>query len=84
VFNADKVSRLLDYSLLDYAINLVDSKTPLFRPIYPLGERELATLREYIDNGLELGRLQHSTSAAGSLILFILKKDRELRLCVDY
>ena len=84
VFNIDKASGLLDYSLSDYAINLVDSKTPLYRPIYPLGERKLATLRKYIDNSLELGRLRHSTSAAGSLILFVPKKDRELRLYVNY
>ncbi len=84
VFNANKASGLPNYRSLDYAINLVDRKQPLYSPIYLLGEQELATLREYINNGLALGRLQHSISAAGSLILFMPKKDRELRLYIDY
>jgi len=57
VFNANKASGLPNYRSLDYAINLVDRKQPLYSPIYLLGEQELATLREYINNGLALGRL---------------------------
>ncbi len=57
MFNANKASGLPNYRSLDYAINLVDRKQPLYSPIYLLGERELATLREYINNGLALGRL---------------------------
>jgi hypothetical protein len=55
-----------------------------FRPIYNLFTRELATLRAYLDIALEKGWIWHSISLAGALILFVLKKDKGLRLCVNY
>ncbi|KFY17373.1 hypothetical protein V491_05014, partial [Pseudogymnoascus sp. VKM F-3775] len=53
-------------------------------PVYPLGEPELETLREYLDSSLEKGWIYRSTSPAGAPILFVPKKDGGLRLCVDY
>jgi hypothetical protein len=59
-------------------------KDPLFMPIYNLSETELAPLREYLNRGLDRGWIQYSISPAGAPILFVPKKDRKLRLCVDY
>jgi hypothetical protein len=44
----------------------------------------LKTLREYIDKNLKKGFIRPSSSLAGSLVLFIPKKDGKKRLCVDY
>jgi hypothetical protein len=55
-----------------------------FGLIYNLSSRELGVLCRYIDNALEKGWIKHSTSLAGSPILFVLKRDGSLRLCVDY
>jgi hypothetical protein len=44
---------------------------------------ELATLREYIDENLSKNFIRHSKSSAGAPILFVKKKDRSLRMCVD-
>jgi len=41
-------------------------------------------LRDYIEDALQKGWIRHSTSPAGSPILFVLKKDATLRLYVDY
>jgi hypothetical protein len=49
-----------------------------------LSEKELGVLREYIDENLKKGFIRESKSPAGSPILFILKKNGSLRLCVDY
>ena len=59
-------------------------KDPPFEPIYNLSETELASLREYLNKGLDRGWIQHSISPAGAPILFVPKKDGKLRLCVDY
>ena len=68
----------------DHAIELEEGKQPPWGPIYTLGGKELATLREHLDEGIELGRIRHSTSAARSPVIFVPKKDGQLRMCVDY
>jgi hypothetical protein len=60
------------------------TKDPPFVPIYNLSETELASLREYLNKGLDRGWIQHSISPTGAPILFVPKKDGKLRLCVDY
>jgi len=47
-------------------------------------EKELKVLKEYIDENLAKGFIRPSTSLAGSLVLFVPKKDGSLRLYVDY
>jgi hypothetical protein len=56
----------------------------LLGPIYPQGIRELKELKSYLDEARANRWIRHSISLAGSLILFILKLDRSLRLYVDY
>ena len=57
---------------------------PEFGPIYQLSEKELQVLHKYLEENLKKGFIQESQSPAGYLILFALKKDRSLQLCVDY
>ena len=61
-----------------------EGKSPPFGPIYQLSEKELKVLKEYVDDNLAKGFIKPSTSPAGSLVLFVPKKDGSLRLCVDY
>ena len=49
-----------------------------------MSEMELKALREYLDDMLGKGFIRPSNSPAGAPILFGKKKDRSLRLCVDY
>jgi len=69
----------------DCKIDLQEGSTPLWGPIYPLSETELQTLREWLKEMEKTGKIQRSTSPAGSPILFVPKPSgRGLRLCVDY
>jgi hypothetical protein len=44
----------------------------------------LKILKEYLNENLERKYIQYFINPAGTSILFILKKDGNLRLCVDY
>ena len=68
----------------DYKIKLQPGMEPGFRPIYQLSEKELQVLREYLEENLKKSFIRESQLPAGYLILFALKKDGSLRLCVDY
>jgi hypothetical protein len=63
---------------------LQPGKEPPYGPIYPLSPRELAALKEFLEENLEKGFIQESKSPAGAPILFAPKKDGSLQLCVDY
>ncbi|KAM0708837.1 hypothetical protein Q7P35_005490 [Cladosporium inversicolor] len=69
---------------VDHAIDLEPNERPPFRPLYNLSVKELAVLREYIEQALKNGWIKRSVSEAGAPILFVPKKDGSLRLCVDY
>ena len=55
-----------------------------FLLIYQILEKDLGTLREYININLKKGFIRPSTSPAGALIYFTLKKDGKLRLYINY
>jgi hypothetical protein len=55
-----------------------------YKFIYKLSENELKILKKYLNKNLKKRYIQHFINLAGTLILFILKKDGSLRLCVNY
>jgi hypothetical protein len=67
-----------------HAIDLEAGERPLFRPLYNLSVKELAALREYLDQALKNGWIKRSISKVGAPILFVLKKDGSLCLYMDY
>ena len=84
VFSEEEINRLPDHGPYDHAINLVEGAKPPWGPIYPLSERELQVLREYIEKELKANKIRPSKSPAGAPVLFVPKSDGSLRLCVDY
>jgi hypothetical protein len=84
VFSDKETGILAEHSQYDYAIDLEPGQEPLFRPLYALLAKELKILRAYINDALVKGWIRLSISPAGAPILFVLKKDGEMRLCVDY
>jgi hypothetical protein len=68
----------------DHRIELLEDKTPPFKALFNLSEVELRTLRNYREEKLKKGWIRTSLSSAGAPVLFALKKDGSLRLCVDY
>ena len=53
-------------------------------PIYILFYTELKILRNYLDKNLKKSFIQETKTTVEFPILFILKKDKKLRLYIDY
>ena len=68
----------------EHVIKLEKGKQPPYRPIYSLEPVELNTFKTYIETNLANGFIRASKSPAGALILFVLKPNSSLCLCVDY
>ncbi|GBG61569.1 hypothetical protein CBR_g22366 [Chara braunii] len=49
-----------------------------------MSEEELSVLRAQLDDLLEKGWIRPSSSPYGAPILFVRKKNKDLRLCIDY
>ena len=84
VFNKTMVETLALQRPIDHAIDLEPGfKIPDGR-IYNLWEVELRTLKAHIVTNLSNVFIQRSSSSAAVPILFEMKKDCGLQLCVDY
>jgi hypothetical protein len=59
-------------------------KKPKLQHIYSLSEKELTVLREYINKNLKKGYIRLSILLARYPVLFVLKLNGKLRMCVDY
>jgi hypothetical protein len=81
IVNAKKLALNRD---IDLAIKLQPGKEPLYRPMYLLSPRELIALKKFLEKNLVKGFIQEFKSLISALILFALKKNGSLRLCVDY
>ena len=57
---------------------------PPFGPLYSLARHKLEACQKWIEENLDKGFIQVSSSPAGAAILFVKKGDRSLRLVVDY
>jgi hypothetical protein len=65
-------------------IELKPGTTPIYKTPYRMATPELAELKEHIKELLEKGFIRPSSSPWGAPMIFVMKKDRTQRLCVDY
>jgi hypothetical protein len=65
-------------------IELQPSTTPVAKAPYKMSPMEIKELKIQLQGLLEKGYIHPSTSPWGCSRLFVEKKDKELRLCVDY
>ena len=84
LFREEDARKLPPHRPYDHKIPLKPGTEPPFGPLYGMSHQELQTLKEYIEENLEKGFIQHSSSPAGAPVLFVKKGDGSLRLCVDY
>jgi hypothetical protein len=65
-------------------IELKPSTTPIYKTPYRMATPELAELKEHIKELLEKVFIRPISSPWGAPVIFVSKKDRTQRLCVDY
>ncbi len=75
VFDKKKADVLPPHCHYDCPIDIPPNKAPPYGPIYSLNPQELKVLREYIDENLAKGFIDHSTSPTGAPVHFSSKKD---------
>ena len=84
MFEPKYLEGLLEYSPQDYEIKLKEGAQLKFFKIYYTNRQQNEELKKYLEENLKRGYIQLLTSLAGYPILFVLKKDRKLRLYIDY
>jgi len=84
VFSKTKAEVLTPHHPYDLKINLEEGAQPLVGPIYSLLASEQETLKEFIEENLNMGFIQPTSSSHGTPVLFIKKKDGSLYLCVNF
>ena len=69
---------------VEFKIELVLGTTPISRSPYRMPPNEIAELKIELQELLDKGLIQPSSSPWGCSALFVKKKDKSLRMCVDY
>jgi hypothetical protein len=69
---------------VEFAIELIPGTAPISKRAYRVSRPELVELKKQIDELLEKGYIIPSTSPWAAPVLFVEKKDRTKRMCIDY
>jgi hypothetical protein len=69
---------------VEFIIELQPGMAPISRRSYKMTPKELAELKVQPNELLDKGYIHPSSSPWGCPVLFVKKKDRSLRLCIDY
>ena len=80
----DELPGLPPHRDVDFVIELHPGTSLVFMTPHRMAPVELQELKVRIQDLLDTGFIRPSTSPWGALILFAKKKDKTLRLCIDY
>ncbi|GKG00984.1 putative reverse transcriptase domain-containing protein, partial [Tanacetum coccineum] len=69
---------------VEFQINLIPGATPIARSPYRLAPSEMQELSNQLQELADQGFIQPSTSPWRAPVLFVKKKDRSFRMCIDY
>ncbi|XP_056857903.1 uncharacterized protein LOC130507213 [Raphanus sativus] len=67
-----------------FTIELEPETAPVSKALYRLAPAEMAELKKQLEDLVEKGFIRPSSSPWGAPVLFVKKKDRSMRLCIDY
>src|SRR3954470_11977593 len=67
-----------------FLIDLLPGSGPIEKRPYKMSVDELKELKKQLGEQLHKGFIQPSSSSLGAPVLFVEKKDRSQRLCIDY
>ena len=84
MFDNEKARVLPEQNQENHAIDLIKNTKSSYISLYNLFQKELAELRRYLNNVLNKNWIKFLMSFVNILILFVFKKDEELRLCMNY
>ena len=84
VFSKTKAEVLAPHHSYDLKINLEEGFQPLVGSIYSLLVSEQEVLKEFIEENLNMGFIQLTSSSHNTLVLFVKKKDGSLHFCVNF
>nr|GEX84208.1 putative reverse transcriptase domain-containing protein [Tanacetum cinerariifolium] len=69
---------------VEFLINLIPGATPVARARYRFAPSEMQKLSNQLQELANRGFIRSSTSPWGAHVLFVKKKDRSFRMCIDY
>ena len=80
----DELPGLPSHRDVEFVIELHPGTLPIFMTLHRMAHVELQELKVQLQEFMDKGFIRSSTSPLGALILFAKKKDKTLRLCIDY
>ena len=80
----DEILRLPPHRDVHFTIELHPSTSPIFMTPYRIVLAELQELKVQLQELLDKGFIRPSTSPWAASVLFSKKRDKTLRLCIDY
>ena len=85
IFDSQQIIKLSSHRLYDHKIELLNDSNTLFRNrVYSLFELKLKKLKKYLKKNLQKEFIVFSQTTYVSLVLFAIKFNDQLRLCVNY
>nr|GFC53593.1 putative reverse transcriptase domain-containing protein [Tanacetum cinerariifolium]GFC71536.1 putative reverse transcriptase domain-containing protein [Tanacetum cinerariifolium] len=69
---------------VEFQIDLIPGASPVARAPYRLAPSEMQELSNQLQDVADRGFIRPSTSPWGAPVLFVKKKDRSFRMCIDY
>jgi hypothetical protein len=81
---SDDLPRMPPERAIEFKIELQPGTAPISKAPYKMSRKELAELKIQLKNLLDKCFIHPSSSPWGCPALFVSKKDKGLRLCVDY
>ena len=80
----DELPRLPPQRVVEFGIELHPGTFPIYVTLHRMAPVELQELRVQLQELLDKGFIRPSTSPWSVPVLFAKKKDKTLRLCIDY
>ena len=81
---SDELPRLPLQLVVDFCIELHPRTSPISMTLHRMASIELQKLKVQLQELLDKGFIRPSTLPWGAPVLLVKKKDRTLRLCIDY
>ena len=83
-FDSKNAKMLFTHKNENHVINLKFDKKSSYNFLYMFSEKKLQVLRNYLLKNLALNRIRKFFNFVKTSILFVFKKNNNLRLCINY